>query len=145
MEIDSRDVQRFLGIDRIRRDVRNLLEIPALLTTLEEHMATAREQLNDLSAKVDDLVADVRAAKDALEADRENLSEEGQTALDELTAKVDAFDQEVGDADGSDAAAPAPAPAPDEQTAPAPDTDVPAGEDGTGTGSADGGFGSFGR
>ena len=44
-----------------------------------------------LSAKVDDLVADVRAAKDALEADRDSLSNEGQAALDTLAAKIDAL------------------------------------------------------
>lgn len=76
-------------------------------------MATAKEQLNVLSTKVDDLVADVRAAKEALEADRENLSTEGQQALDDLTAKVDAFDAEIGDADSSDTTAPTPEPAPE--------------------------------
>lgn len=65
-------------------------------------MATAAEQLNELSAKVDDLVADVRALVDQLEAERENLTEAGQAALDGLVAKVDAFDAEIGDADGSD-------------------------------------------
>jgi len=104
VELDSQDVQRFLGIDRIRRDIKQLREIPALLERLEFMMATAREQLDNLSAKVDDLVSDVRAAREALEADRENLSEDGQAALDTLAAKVDAFDAEVGDADGSDAA-----------------------------------------
>lgn len=135
MELDSRDAQRFLGIDRIRRDVRTLLEIPALLTVLEEQMATAREQLNDLSTKVDDLVADVRAAKEALEADRENLSPDGQTALDELSQKIEAFDAEVGDADSSDTPTPPEEPAPTE------------GGTGTGTdtGTTEGGFGTFGR
>ena len=37
-----------------------------------------------------------------LVAERDNLGAEGQAALDELTAKVEAFDAEVGDADGSD-------------------------------------------
>ncbi len=74
----------------------------AQLTRLENAMATAAEQLTALSAKVDDLASDVRAALDILRADRENLSEEGQAAFDELSAKVDAFDAEIGDADGSD-------------------------------------------
>ncbi|MBF9135295.1 hypothetical protein I0C86_41325 [Plantactinospora sp. S1510] len=88
-----RDVVRhYLGLD----------EIDHLLTELERRMATAAEQLDTLSTKVDDLVADVRAALDALEADRENLTPDGQAALDRLTAKVDAFDTEIGDADGSD-------------------------------------------
>lgn len=74
----------------------------ASTTRLEIAMATAREQLDQLSAKVDDLVADVRAALDALRAERENLTPDGQAAFDTLAAKVDAFDAEVGDADGSD-------------------------------------------
>lgn len=73
-------------------------------------MATAAEQLNTLSGKVDDLVADVRAALEQLEADRENLSEAGQAALDTLVAKIDAFDAEIGDADGSDTPDPEPVP-----------------------------------
>lgn len=64
-------------------------------------MATEAEQITALTTKVDDLVADVRAALAALEADRNNLGADGQAALDTLTAKVDAFDAEVGDADGS--------------------------------------------
>lgn len=65
-------------------------------------MASEVEQLTALSAKVDDLIADVRAAVELLEADRANFSEPGQEAFDALAAKVAAFDAEVGDADGSD-------------------------------------------
>lgn len=108
MDLDSRDVQRFLGLDRIRRDIRNLLEIPIALNRLEIIMANLREQLDTLSTKVDDLIADVRAA----------LNDGSQEALDALSAKLDAFDAEVGDADGSDAAAPVDAPVdPTEPTA----------------------------
>lgn len=69
---------------------------------LEEHMATETEQLSALHAKVDDVIADVRAALAILTAERDNLGAEGQAALDALTAKVDAFDTEVGDQDGSE-------------------------------------------
>jgi hypothetical protein len=72
------------------------------LPRLEIAMASAAEQLTELSAKVDDLVADVRALLAAAAGDRENLSTDGQAAFDSLAAKVDAFDAEVGDADGSD-------------------------------------------
>src|SRR5688572_11944198 len=72
------------------------------LNRMEQLMATEAEQINALTVKVDDLVADVRAALAALEAERENLGADGQAALDALTAKVEAFDAEVGDADGSD-------------------------------------------
>lgn len=67
---------------------------------LEQHMSAESDALNALSAKVDSLIADVRAALAALEADRDNLGPEGQAALDALNAKVDAFGAEVGDADG---------------------------------------------
>lgn len=76
--------------------------VKAALHPLEEAMATEAEQITALTTKVDDLVSDVRAALAALEADRDNLGPDGQAALDALTAKVDAFDTEVGDADGSD-------------------------------------------
>ncbi|WBB94205.1 hypothetical protein [Verrucosispora sp. WMMC514] len=72
------------------------------ITRMEKHMATAAEQLEALHGKVDDVIADVRAALDILRADRENLTEAGQAALDSLNAKVEAFDVEIGDADNSD-------------------------------------------
>jgi hypothetical protein len=80
-------------------------QLKAIRTTLRKQgrlMATEAAQLTALSAKVDDLIGDVRAALDKLSADRDQLGPEGQAALDQLTAKVDAFDAEVGDADGSD-------------------------------------------
>lgn len=76
------------------------------LTAMEATMATEAEQLNALSAKVDDLISDVRAALDILRADRDNLGPEGQAAFDALDAKVSAFDAEIGDADGSDTPTP---------------------------------------
>lgn len=72
------------------------------LDRMETAMATEAEQITALHAKVDDVIADVRAALAILEADRDNLGVEGQAALDTLTAKVEAFDAEIGDADGSD-------------------------------------------
>lgn len=72
------------------------------LTRMEAHMANEAEQIEAVSAKLDDVIADVRAALAILTAERDNLGAEGQAALDTLTAKVDAFDAEVGDADGSD-------------------------------------------
>jgi hypothetical protein len=77
-----------------------LKPIRAELRKLGKDMATATEQLTALSAKVDDLVADVRAALAVINGD--TLSTEAQAALDGVNAKLDAFDAEVGDADGSD-------------------------------------------
>ena len=74
----------------------------AQIAELKEILMNETEQLTALSAKVDDLVADVRAALEILRAERDNFGAEGQAAFDELSAKVDAFDTEVGDADGSD-------------------------------------------
>lgn len=95
----------------LRKAFRLIKDTYELVLELGVQMATAAEQLNALSAKVDDLVADVRALVDQLEAERENLTEAGQAALDALVAKVDAFDAEIGDADGSDNP-PAPEPTP---------------------------------
>lgn len=80
------------------------------LVRMEENMATEAEQLAALSDSVDDLIADVRAALAILVADQANFSPAGQAAFDTLTAKVAAFDAEVGDADGSDTPAPEPTP-----------------------------------
>ena len=77
-----------------------LKPIRSELRKLGRDMATATEQLTALTAKVDDLIADVRAALAVIGGDE--LSDEAQASLDALTAKVDAFDAEVGDADGSD-------------------------------------------
>lgn len=85
-----------------------LVLVLSSLQRIEAHMTAESDALNAVSAKVDDLVADVRAALDILRAERDSLGAEGQAALDELNAKVDAFDLEVGDADGSDTPAPNP-------------------------------------
>jgi uncharacterized protein with PIN domain len=74
--------------------------ILSALHRMENSMATATEQLTTLNSKVDDLIGDVRAALAVINNDE--LSEPAQAALDSLTAKVEAFDGEVGDADGSD-------------------------------------------
>ena len=77
-----------------------LKPIRSELRRMGRHMATATEQLTALSTKVDDLIADVRAALAVINGDE--LSTEAQAALDSLNAKVEAFDAEVGDVDGSD-------------------------------------------
>lgn len=95
-------IRYWLGTDRI--------------INLEAAMASAAEQINTLSTKVDgisavvtDIHADFAALVAALQADRENLSATGQAALDEANAKLDTasakltdLDVAVGDADGSD-------------------------------------------
>lgn len=81
-------IQHWLGTDHIPH--------------LEALMATAREQIEQLTTRFDDFTADVRAALNTLTAERENLTPDGQAALDQLSAKLQSADAEVGDADGSD-------------------------------------------
>lgn len=108
------DAERLLdalgAIERIEQKIDNLGGL----------MATAAEQINALSSKVDalaattaDIHADFTAFKDAMEAERENLTTAGQAALDQANAKLDTaqtslgdLDVAVGDADGSDTPAP---------------------------------------
>src|SRR5687767_11449281 len=85
-----------------------LVLILSKIDAMEARMTQETDAINALSAKVDDLIGDVRAALDILRTERDSLGAEGQAALDTLTAKVDAFDTEVGDADGSDTPPPPP-------------------------------------
>ena len=62
-----------------------VLDVSAITTrldALEAIVATAAEQITALSAKVDDIAADFSALVAALNAERENLTEAGQAALD---------------------------------------------------------------
>lgn len=100
----------------ININVPGLDTVLAQLDRLEQLMATAAEQIQALDAKVTaqgDLLTDVKADFDALlaamNAERENLTEAGQAALDAANANVDArtaqlaeLDAAIGDADGSD-------------------------------------------
>ena len=104
-------------LSRLATYARDWAQVPTRIRLMEETMATAKDQLEALSGRVDDLVSDVRAALDALRQDRENFSPEGQAAFDTLDQKVSAFDTEVGDADGSDTPA-----TPEEPTEPGTDT-----------------------
>jgi ABC-type transporter Mla subunit MlaD len=90
-------IRFFIGTEPLARLLSRLIH---RISTLEELMANATEQLTALSSKVDDLISDVRAALDTINDDQ--LSPQAQEALDGLSAKVAAFDTEVGDADGSD-------------------------------------------
>lgn len=97
MRVVRHFLQHLLGMDTLHPILSRLSYRTHVLEVL---MATATEQLTALSTKVDDLISDVRAALATIDGDE--LSPEAQAALDALTAKVDAFDAEVGDADGSD-------------------------------------------
>lgn len=79
-----------------------LTAVTELRVKVEQHMSQETDAFDALNSKVDDLIADVRAALAALTAAEGNLTVEGQAAVDALNAKLDAFDAEVGDADGSD-------------------------------------------
>lgn len=79
--------------------VRTLELVIEMKALLEDHMSQETEAFAELEAKLDDLIADVRAL---LVQEAGNLSPAGQAAADALNAKLDAFDAEIGDADGSD-------------------------------------------
>lgn len=81
----------------------DLSAIMSRLDTLEELMVSEVERVAAIDAKLDDLIADVRAV---LTSVRGELSPEGVAAVDALEAKLDAFDAEIGDGDGSDTPAP---------------------------------------
>lgn len=110
VKLSLSDAALILGaLDAIER-------IETKIDTLGALMATAAQQIDALSTKVDglsavtaDIHADFTALKDAMEAERENLTAAGQAALDAANAKADATAQQladldvaVGDADGSD-------------------------------------------
>ncbi len=57
------------------------------------------DQLNEIKSKLADVHADVLAK---LEQVRGEVSPEGQQAIDEITEALSSFDEEIGDADGSD-------------------------------------------
>ncbi len=95
------------------------VDLTAVLTRLdhlEALMATAAEQITALADKISaqgavivDIAADFRALREAMQAERENLTPAGQAALDEANTQADAvsarlaeLDTEVGDGDGSD-------------------------------------------
>lgn len=118
-----------------------LERIESATIRMETWMATAAEQINNLTGKVDglgavvgDIASDFAAFRDAMLAERENLTESGQAALDNantslenVKARLDELDLAVGDADGSDVPAEEPG-----------GEDNPGGEDpGTGTGTGD--------
>jgi hypothetical protein len=90
-------VRRYLGIDLLIR----------LVTRMEIAMASTKEQLDAANGKLDTLMGDVRTVISTLTAEQGNLSPEAQQALDDLNAKLDSYDAEVGDADGSNTPPPA--------------------------------------
>ena len=102
----------------------DLTPVLARLDSLEALLSTAAEQINALTGRFDalnDVVVDVHADfvafRDAMLAERENLTAAGQAALDHAIERADAagaalesLNTEVGDADGSDTPPAAPAP-----------------------------------
>lgn len=106
--------ERLRGIDGALQRLAHL----EIVTSLKEQniMAKQSEEIGKLGGKFDSLAAvvtdihsDFEALRAVLEAERDNLSPDGQAALDAANAKADALaqqltdlDVEVGDADGSD-------------------------------------------
>lgn len=95
----ERDViRRFLGITRVFNR----------LNKLEDKMASAKQQLTELTAAFSDFSADVDAKLNQLLEQQGQLEPEAQATFDELKAAVRAADDRLGDADGSDVQQPAP-------------------------------------
>ncbi len=83
----------------ININVPELSAVLAGINRLEQFMATEAEVLAVISGKLDAIFADVRAL---LVSERAQLSEEGQEQADNIVGALDAFQAEIGDADGSD-------------------------------------------
>ncbi len=77
------------------------------ITTLEEQMSNASEQIDAITGRFEDFVNDVNAELNILREHAGNLDVEAQGALDRLSAKLQAADAVIGDADGSEAIDPA--------------------------------------
>lgn len=95
--------------ERILAGLAKLDTIHDLLVTLGEHMATAKQQLDELQTKFNDTSADVRARLeqlntkvDQLTAQLGELPADAQATLDSIKADLQQLDEAVGDADGSD-------------------------------------------
>lgn len=102
--------------------VDGLEDIAARITRMENLLTTQAEAIAALTARFEgvagiaaDILADVRALLATVTAERENLTAEGQAALDlantraqEAADKLAELDTTVGDADGSDTPPPPP-------------------------------------
>jgi hypothetical protein len=118
-------------LSRLTTWARDWAQAPTRIRLMEETVATTAAQVDQLTTKVDtlstvtgDVLADFRAFRDAMVADRENPTEAEQAAIDRANASIDnaaarlgELDVEVGDADGSDIPA-----TPDEPVEPGTDT-----------------------
>ena len=88
--------------------IHNLEELSSMAKQAEE-ISKLGGRFDELATVVTDIRNDYEALRTAMEADRENLSPDGQAALDVAQGKADAarqrlldLDVAVGDADGSD-------------------------------------------
>lgn len=98
------DAERFLDLEET---------ITAIRTTQlhqGELMVTQAQAIDLVATRLTDILADFRALRDAMLAERENLTAEGQAALDRANVVVEDLDTEIGDADGSDTPPPPPEP-----------------------------------
>lgn len=86
---------------RIRRYL-GTLAITNHLANLEETMATALEQLNELRTAVSDMNSDLTAKLDQLAAAQGEFTPEAQQVFDDIKQTIADADTKVGDADGSD-------------------------------------------
>jgi hypothetical protein len=102
-----------------------LERIERVLSRMEIAMARETEALNEIKTKLADVHADVRAKLDEV---RGELSADGQRALDEVSEALRSFDEEIGDADGSETPAQPENPPAGEGTVVSPDVPVDGGD-----------------
>lgn len=81
----------------------SLEAIRAAQKRMEIIMSQETDALHELIAKVTDLHDDVKARINVAAGE---LSAEGKSEMDKVTAAIDAFQAEIGDANGSDNEAP---------------------------------------
>lgn len=83
-------------VDRIAAHVDN---VEGNTEKLESMMSEELDALTEIKTKLDDLLDDVKARWNVLAGE---LSAEGKTEAASINEAIDAFQAEIGDADGSD-------------------------------------------
>lgn len=77
-----------------------VVKIDGRLRRMEHTMSQEVDALNEIKTKLAAVHDDVKARLNVVAGE---LSAEGKTQVDAITAALDAFDAEIGDADGSEA------------------------------------------
>lgn len=106
INVDAKDIHVHVHLHETDPD------LAERLTTLEETVADQVTELTTLRAQVTELVEDLDARLDELEAAQGQFTPEAQTIFDGLKSDVDAIISRVGDADTDGNPTPPPPPPP---------------------------------